>query len=404
MEYLAKRIQEFRTENNYSQDELAQKIGVTRQAISKWERGEGLPDIYNIKKLAEVFEITVDKLIQEFEDTGTDSKPNNKLSLTLLSIPSFLILFSLPIVIIANLIVLGDSVANLFTTNKLLLLENKFLMYSFILLLLIGIVAKFTINLLQGIETNRNRIICIMLYGVVLILYSLLLLLYPISGFALIFLYLLGFLVIIAGIVGFIGYIPTTHIVISNRFDKFKKIVFKVILILLVLLSSLVVLNILKDTILLREVRYIDQYEMTSTGDNNLRIQISEQESGDFFFGMYIKEILTYNPVNPYMRIYLDGILISEGSLDFVLSESDVGETETTSYIYVYRHDVTIENYTLLIPDVNVEDLDNITYLITYSNSLGKVEVTKEVTGRTLDIGYNGKELWVWDYNKLVND
>lgn len=52
-----------RTKKNITQEELAIKIGVTRQAISKWERGEGLPDLYNISELAKALDVTVDELL-----------------------------------------------------------------------------------------------------------------------------------------------------------------------------------------------------------------------------------------------------------------------------------------------------------------------------------------------------
>jgi len=64
MEYTAKKIQELRLKRNLSQGDLADKLGVSRQAISKWEREEGLPDLYNIKKLAEIFKVSVDELIK----------------------------------------------------------------------------------------------------------------------------------------------------------------------------------------------------------------------------------------------------------------------------------------------------------------------------------------------------
>ncbi len=46
-----------------SQEELAEKIGVTRQTLSKYETGESLPDIEKCKAIADVFEISIDELI-----------------------------------------------------------------------------------------------------------------------------------------------------------------------------------------------------------------------------------------------------------------------------------------------------------------------------------------------------
>ena len=58
-----KRIKAFRVMKNLSQREIALKIGVSEQAISKWENGECLPDVYNLKLLAQVLRISVDNLL-----------------------------------------------------------------------------------------------------------------------------------------------------------------------------------------------------------------------------------------------------------------------------------------------------------------------------------------------------
>lgn len=49
--------------NEYSQEEIAEKIGISRQAYGKWEKGETVPDIEKCAKLAEVYGVTVDSLI-----------------------------------------------------------------------------------------------------------------------------------------------------------------------------------------------------------------------------------------------------------------------------------------------------------------------------------------------------
>ena len=74
-----KRIQELRKKNNLSQEDLAEKIGVTRQTISKWELEETSPDIKQSKKIAEIFNLTVDNLINE---KAVVKKQNNKTNMT----------------------------------------------------------------------------------------------------------------------------------------------------------------------------------------------------------------------------------------------------------------------------------------------------------------------------------
>ena len=57
-------IASLRKENGMTQFELAEKMGVTDKAVSKWERDLSCPDVNTIPKLAEVFEISVDELMQ----------------------------------------------------------------------------------------------------------------------------------------------------------------------------------------------------------------------------------------------------------------------------------------------------------------------------------------------------
>ena len=62
---LYEKITLYRKKNGLSQEELAEKIGVSRQAVSKWETGDALPEITKLKALAETFNVTVDFLLDE---------------------------------------------------------------------------------------------------------------------------------------------------------------------------------------------------------------------------------------------------------------------------------------------------------------------------------------------------
>lgn len=53
-----------RKKSGLSQEEVAEKIGVSRQTISKWETGETVPDIYQSKKMARLYNISLDDLIE----------------------------------------------------------------------------------------------------------------------------------------------------------------------------------------------------------------------------------------------------------------------------------------------------------------------------------------------------
>ena len=62
-------ISTLRKEKGMTQLELAEKMGVTDKAVSKWERDLSFPDISSIPKLAEIFEVSVDELMQVKTET-----------------------------------------------------------------------------------------------------------------------------------------------------------------------------------------------------------------------------------------------------------------------------------------------------------------------------------------------
>ena len=62
---LSERIYKFRRKSGLSQEQLAEKIGVSRQAISKWESGTSTPELEKLLALSECFQITLDELVKE---------------------------------------------------------------------------------------------------------------------------------------------------------------------------------------------------------------------------------------------------------------------------------------------------------------------------------------------------
>lgn len=59
----------------FSQEEIAEKIDISRQAYGKWESGETIPDIEKCALLAEVYGITIDSLIREYQVENTPMAP-----------------------------------------------------------------------------------------------------------------------------------------------------------------------------------------------------------------------------------------------------------------------------------------------------------------------------------------
>jgi len=60
---ISKNINVLRRKQGLTQEKLAQKMNVSRQAITKWENGESLPDIENVRILAEIFDVSIDALV-----------------------------------------------------------------------------------------------------------------------------------------------------------------------------------------------------------------------------------------------------------------------------------------------------------------------------------------------------
>ena len=91
-EKIGKFIKKLRKDNNLTQDELAKKLGVTYQAVSKWENGKSIPDIAILKDISTLFNVNIDELL---EGNVKEKKKLNKkifIPITVLSLCVVLIL------------------------------------------------------------------------------------------------------------------------------------------------------------------------------------------------------------------------------------------------------------------------------------------------------------------------
>ena len=69
---LSEKIIQLRKVNSWSQEELAEKMEVSRQAISRWENGTALPDSNNLLQLSKLFNVTADYLLNEDYTSDND--------------------------------------------------------------------------------------------------------------------------------------------------------------------------------------------------------------------------------------------------------------------------------------------------------------------------------------------
>ena len=74
---LADKIMQLRKKAGWSQEELAEQLGVTRQSVSKWEGAQSLPDLEKILQMSRLFGVSTDFLLKdELEPESSDPAPD----------------------------------------------------------------------------------------------------------------------------------------------------------------------------------------------------------------------------------------------------------------------------------------------------------------------------------------
>lgn len=100
-EKIGKFIKELRIKNSLSQADLANKLSVTKQAISKWENGRGIPDIEMLKELSKIFNVDIDEIIDgELKEKEVKKKNNKKI--IILSSLIIIVIISITIFLFTN--------------------------------------------------------------------------------------------------------------------------------------------------------------------------------------------------------------------------------------------------------------------------------------------------------------
>lgn len=85
---MADRIQYLRKTNGISQEELAGKVGVSRQAVSKWESGQSLPDLEKIISMSDYFGVITDYILKGIEPVADKEQKSSELKSKILYIAS----------------------------------------------------------------------------------------------------------------------------------------------------------------------------------------------------------------------------------------------------------------------------------------------------------------------------
>lgn len=85
---ISENLQFLRKSFHFSQEEVAERIGVSRQAVAKWESGETVPDLFNCAALAKLFNVTMDDLVHycREDNEGMHIPPRGKYVFGLVSV------------------------------------------------------------------------------------------------------------------------------------------------------------------------------------------------------------------------------------------------------------------------------------------------------------------------------
>ena len=115
---IGKKIMALRKKNGLSQEELAEKVGVARQTISKWELGETAPDLKQAKELSKIFNVSLDELTDNDIKNVLVEKTSNteKLAGLTLKLIKFITVFIIVVPIL--LIVLRIIFKNIYENNS----------------------------------------------------------------------------------------------------------------------------------------------------------------------------------------------------------------------------------------------------------------------------------------------
>ncbi len=245
MNNIGNRIQDLRKKAGMSQDDLADQVGVSRQAISKWERSEAMPELYNLITISEVLNVSLDELAgkekasnETYQTTPEQGKPRTNVlkivALIFITLPCLLLIISIFAVI------LDEDV-----------LMEKLIDYIYIFTISI-LYFYTTFNLFTGKNTPKYKIVAVVINIILLINLIINAILYPMSAAGVV-LFIFYLILVILGIIGSVLLTPEHTTDFSDKYTKEIKslrLIGKVItLIIGVVIVFVIVFNILTHTV-----------------------------------------------------------------------------------------------------------------------------------------------------------
>ena len=143
---LSKQIIRIRKLNNLTQEELANDLNVTRQAVSKWERDISLPDLETIKLISNKYNVSIDTLMNN--DVIDEEEP-----VSIKKYIFYLIIFSIPILGLIYLIIQAYVNDNINIRNL-----AKAILIIILAIIILFIVLYFSINIISEIKWAYDQL------------------------------------------------------------------------------------------------------------------------------------------------------------------------------------------------------------------------------------------------------
>jgi len=169
---IAKNIADLRRDASMTQIELATRLNYSDKAVSKWERGESIPDVSVLKEIADLFEVKVDYLLQaDHSDAAPEElTPKQRRDHMIISLLSLSLVW-----LIATF---------MFVCLRIAMPEVEGLWLSFIYAVPVSAIVALVFNSMWGVPRRNYLIISILVWGILLSVY----LTYPMGMMWLLFL------------------------------------------------------------------------------------------------------------------------------------------------------------------------------------------------------------------------
>ena len=399
MNDLGQKIACLRKEKKLSQEELAEKLGVSRQAISKWERNESLPDVYNLVNIADALDVSLDLLIHK-EKQASENR-FQKIPLLLMGIPIFL--FSMAW-IYGLFIILGTSIGLIISFFDL---SNVFEdVYTRMFIAIFGSVLLYIYltcykNMFTANKVYKSYAGFLIINAMLLVGHLLVLAFVYLNSFSTIFLYILVLLILISGIVGVLLYdvkkeekerYPKFNM-IYKKFDKPLKIIY-------IVMFMFTLISIFQQEVLITKYGYVDEMTLISDDftENMFFLKTYNQEERDALGNTGSINVTRKFHVEleeePMIKVYVEGKLFIEGKM-----------TDQGNQLYRFNLDQIESKIPLLIIDEhssnNHLDIQIEIYWVFNGQEMKSIE---DIEYSHYQISYDYENAWIWSINKYKEE